>query len=183
MMMVQNWIAIAKRELGVLGMAALAVIVAALALETLSVGPMQQKSEELDGQVARQVERARAADARLQRDAAPATKLAAFYRFFENGATPTASLARLNAIARSAGVEMRSADYRVQNGGSRIERYEITLPLAGSYSQIRAFLEQALEQIPVLSLDQVDFKRKSSSEARVQAEARLSLHMLAGGVK
>src|SRR4051794_13036337 len=117
MMIVQTWIARAKRELGTLGIGAVAVIAAAVALDTLGVTPMKDRSEQIDSQVARQIERERATDARLQRDAAPANKLAAFYRFFENGDKPTGSLAKLNAIARDLGVELRSADYRLQSTG------------------------------------------------------------------
>jgi len=59
-----------------------------------------------------------------------------------------------------------------------MERYEITLPLAGSYAQIRTFLENALIEIPVMSLDQVAFRRERASELQVQAEVRVTLHLV-----
>ena len=86
-------------------------------------------------------------------------------------------LARLNAIGARSGVQIRSADYRMQKTGTRLERYEVVLPLTGSYPQIRAFLGQALAEIPVLSLDQVTIKRERAQGGAVQAEARMTLHL------
>jgi hypothetical protein len=71
---------------------------------------------------------------------------------------------------------MRSATYRTQPAGARLERYEIVLPVSGSYPQIRDFLKRALADIPVLSLDQVSLRRESRNDSRVRAELRLALH-------
>jgi hypothetical protein len=57
-------------------------------------------------------------------------------------------------------------------------RYEIVLPVAGTYPQIRDFLRRSLEEIPVLSLDQLSVKRERRSDAAVQAELRMTLHMV-----
>ena len=62
--------------------------------------------------------------------------------------------------------------------GVAYDRYEIALPLAGDYAQIRAFLENALLEVPVLSLDQLSFRRKRSNDLAVETDARLSLHIL-----
>ena len=57
-------------------------------------------------------------------------------------------------------------------------RYEITLPLTGSYSQIRSFLKNALAEIPVLSLDQVNLKKDRPGDGPVNADVRMTLHLL-----
>jgi hypothetical protein len=54
-------------------------------------------------------------------------------------------------------------------------RYEIMLPVSGSYPQIRDFLKRALTEIPVLSLDSISVKR---SDQALQAEMRLTLHLV-----
>lgn len=105
-----------------------------------------------------------------------AAKLLAFRRFFEPQEQTADSLARLYAIGREAGVELRSADYRMQKAGARIELYEIVLPVTGSYAQIRAFLERTARRIPALSLDEVSLMRQNTKEALVQADVRLTLH-------
>ena len=52
------------------------------------------------------------------------------------------------------------------------------MPLAGSYTQMREFLKRALAEIPVLSLDQISLKRENRRDGTVQAELRLTLHMV-----
>jgi len=52
------------------------------------------------------------------------------------------------------------------------------LPVSGSYTQIRSFLEGALAEIPVLSLDQASFRRKGTNETRIEAEIVLTFHLL-----
>lgn len=164
-------------ELGALGLVSLAIIAGAAALENYGVKPLESRERGLAQRLERQNAHERMSGARARHDAAPAAKLDEFYRYFE-GEKTTDSLARLNKVATANGVELRSADYRLQATGSRIGRYEITLPLSGSYAHIRAFLERALIEIPVLSLDQISFHRKQALDATVQAEARFTLHIL-----
>ncbi len=174
-------LALAKRalhELGSLGVAAIVFFAAAVALQNYGVKPLQERSEALDARIARQLEQDRASNARFARDAAPAAKLAAFYRFFETREKPTDWLAKLDAIAHASGVELASADYKLQKTDSRLVRYEIVLPLTGSYAHIRGFLQNALQQIPVLSLDEITFRRRSAADATVQAQAHVTLHFL-----
>ena len=54
----------------------------------------------------------------------------------------------------------------------------VVVPLTGSYTQMRDFLKRSLAEIPVLSLDQISLKRENRREGTVQAELRLTLHMV-----
>ena len=56
-------------------------------------------------------------------------------------------------------------------------RYEIVLPVTGSYTQIRDFLKRSLAEIPVLSIDPVSLKKEEPKGA-LHAELRLTLHMV-----
>ena len=150
--------------LGPLGLAALALIVGALLFLVLVVKPLQQKNELLS--VPSQGARG---------GAGTGEKLAEFYDYLRKSGDATDSLAKLHAIGKATGVEIASASYRTAQAG-RLERYEMVLPLAGSYAQIRDFLRRALAEIPALSLDQVSLKRESRNEGVVHAELRLTLH-------
>ena len=77
-----------------------------------------------------------------------------------------------------AGLEMRTADYRLAATDGRLARYEITLPLTGTYAQLRSFFAEALDQNPVLSLDQLNLRRKRVNDTVIEAEASLTLHLL-----
>jgi hypothetical protein len=54
----------------------------------------------------------------------------------------------------------------------------MVLPVAGSYTQIRDFLKRSLAEVPVLSVDQLTLKRDGKNAHLIQAEMRLTLHMV-----
>ncbi|MEK6537157.1 MAG: pilus assembly protein PilO, partial [Actinomycetota bacterium] len=88
------------------------------------------------------------------------------------------ALARLYEISHNAGVELRVGDYGWRKPERpRLGQYQITLPVAGNYAQIRSFAETALLEIPTLSLDQINFRRKRVSDAQVEAEIRMTLYL------
>ena len=167
------------RELGPLGIGALALIAAAAAFQALVVNPMAASNARLEEPVRRQ-----AAPADRQGapgDAGPAgaaEKIAAVYAFLRKDEQTTDWLAKLHAIGAATGLQMKSATYRTQQTDGRIVRYEIVLPVAGSYPQIRDFLSRASAEIPVLSVDQLMLKRETRRDGTLQAELRLTLHMV-----
>jgi Tfp pilus assembly protein PilO len=105
-------------------------------------------------------------------------KVAAVYEYLRKEEDTTDWLAKLHAIGTATGIQMRTATYRTQPTEGRIVRYEIVLPVAGSYGQIRDFLKRAALEIPVLSIDQVTLKKEEKKGAALQAEMRLTLHMV-----
>jgi type II secretion system (T2SS) protein M len=165
-------------ELGLQGLWGLVLGTVALAFFAFAVRPLEQRSAALDLELAQKAPLAPQSDAKLILASSPAAKLSAFYSFFETDEATTDWLARLYAISRKVGVELRSADYKRHRTGTRIERYEIVMPLTGNYAQIRAFLENALVEIPVMSLDQLSFQKKRPNDLTVDAEVRLTLHLV-----
>jgi Tfp pilus assembly protein PilO len=163
----------AREEIGVLGFASVALLAAAAMFHAYLVEPLRARNQDLESSIAR-----------LARKTAPGQpsavgdKLSALYKFLERSEAPTDWLAKLYGIGTATGVELQSANYRTQQAGGRVERYEIVLPVSGSYGQIRDFLKRSLAEIPVLSLDQISLKRESGKEGAVQAELRLTLHLV-----
>jgi len=107
-----------------------------------------------------------------------AEKVNAVYDFLRRDEQPTDWLAKLHAIGTATGVQLKSANYRTQQGEGPILRYEIVLPVAGSYAQIREFLRRSAAEIPVMSIDQVSLKRENRNEAALHAELRMTVHMV-----
>ena len=157
-----------RDELGVMGLAALLVFLGAAAFYSLVLQPLKDKQRVLEAR----------ASAAAPVQAAPSTeKLKAVYDYLNKPESTTDWLAKLYAIGHATGVELQSASYKTQApAGAKLERYEIVVPLTGSYTQMRDFLKRALAEIPVLSLDQITLKRESRREGTVQAELRLTLH-------
>lgn len=173
-----------RSQLGASGLAALALLAAAAVFYKSALEPLQARSQLLSSQLARHAGQAtgRPAEAGggegMGNAAATAGKLETFYTYLGRSEASTDWLAKLYGIGRATGVELRSASYKTQAAGSRMERYEIVLPVSGSYPQLRDFLKRALAEIPVLSLDQMTLRRDGANDGAVQAELRMTLHLV-----
>jgi Tfp pilus assembly protein PilO len=162
-----------QARLGRLGVAALLMLVALGVLHLTLVRPVQFENERLRERVARLGPAAASAQ-----PASAAEQVGAVYAFLKRDESTTDWLAKLHAIGAATGVELKSASYRTQAAEGRILRYEIVLPMAGSYPQIRDFLQRSAAEIPVMSIDQLTLRRASREEPALQAELRLTLHMV-----
>jgi Tfp pilus assembly protein PilO len=157
-------------RIGVAGVAAIGLLAAALLFSNFMVKPLQERNLSLTEAASRS---GRKAD-----NAQTGAKVAAVYEYLRKEEDTTDWLAKLHAIGTATGIQMRTATYRTQPTEGRIVRYEIVLPVAGSYGQIRDFLKRAALEIPVLSIDQVTLKKEERKGAALQAEMRLTLHMV-----
>ena len=154
-------------QIGIAGVAAIALLALALAFSHLVLNPLQQRSAALQDRMSRKGPAAQPG----------ADKVAAVYEYLKKDEDTTDWLAKLHGIAGATGVQVKSASYRTQPTDGRIVRYEIVLPVSGNYAQLRDFLKRALAEIPVLSLDQLNLKRESKGDG-IHAEMRLTLHMV-----
>jgi Tfp pilus assembly protein PilO len=157
-------------RIGVAGVAAIGLLAAALLFSNFMVKPLQERNLSLTEAASRS---GRKAD-----NAQSGAKVAAVYEYLRKEEDTTDWLAKLHGIGTATGIQMRTATYRMQPTEGRIVRYEIVLPVAGSYGQIRDFLKRATLEIPVLSIDQVTLKKEERKGAALQAEMRLTLHMV-----
>lgn len=111
----------------------------------------------------------------------PEEQLAAFYAFFPgNGSLPD-WLDKLYAAAKAEGLALEQGEYRVgheQQAG--LVHYQITLPLKGTYPQLRRFLGAALVAVPIASLDDVRFTKQSVGQAAIEAKVKLTLYLREG---
>ena len=164
-----------RDELGTTGLLSLGLFAVAALFLVAVLQPLEERQRLLEARLAQAERRPGAVEGRPSTAAA---RLGAFYAFFDTGEQSSEWLRRLDAIAAKSGVELRSADYRVQRPAGRLERYEIALPVTATYPQLRAFLRAALAEIPVMSLDQVVIKRQRASDGQIQADVHVTLHMV-----
>jgi len=161
-------------RIGVAGIAAIGLLAAALLFSNFVVRPLESKNSLLVETSARH---GRKADAAL-----PGEKVAAVHDYLRKDEATTDWLAKLHGIGAATGLQLRSASYKTLPAEGRIVRYEIVLPVSGSYGQIRDFLKRARAEIPVMSIDQLTLRREQSGSERrgnaIQAEMRLTLHMV-----
>jgi hypothetical protein len=167
-----------KGGLGHIGMAALALLALTALFHVFAIKPLESRLQRLEEELIRVPPHpATHGFKRVSTDLGE-RRIEAFYGYFDRREQADDWLAKLYGIATAAGLELKSADYRLSDSRQRIERYQISLPVTGSYTQIHAFLETALAEIPVLSLDHAGFRRKSAQEGRIEAEIVLTLHLL-----
>jgi Tfp pilus assembly protein PilO len=111
----------------------------------------------------------------------PAEKLERFYAYFPPVAVAPDLLATLYAAAEGRGLALRSGEYKLlREPGFRLARYQILLPVTGSYASVRDFVGDALKALPTAVLDDVSLKRESVGAAALDAQVRLTLYLRDG---
>ena len=157
-------------HIGITGVAAMGLLAAALFFSNFMVKPLEEKTRSLTEAASRSGRKADAGQS--------AEKVAAVYAYLAREEVTTDWLAKLHGIGTATGVQLRSATYRTQPAEGRIVRYEIVLPVSGSYGQLRDFLKRSVAEIPVMSVDQVTLKKEERNGGSLHAEMRLTLHMV-----
>ena len=83
-------------------------------------------------------------------------------------------LADLIEMATRSGLVSVRTEHRLASSEG-IERLRVTMPLAGSYAQLRRFVGAALAHDAALSLDGLKIRRASPQSIEVEAELQWSL--------
>lgn len=155
-------------RIGMAGVAAIGLLAAALFFSNFMVRPLEERNALLK----------QSASGKANSAAPSGAKVAAVYAYLQKEEATTDWLAKLHGIGTATGIQMRAASYSTKPAEGRIVRYEIVLPVAGSYAQIRDFLKRAQAEIPVMSIDQVTLKKDEKKGGAIHAEMRLTLHMV-----
>lgn len=163
--------------MGPLAGAALLLLAAAGAFHMLAVAPLERRALALERELEVSAQAKPRAGVTRASGATPEAKLDAFYRYFQREESPAEWLARLHTVASASGLELRSGEYRAEEPGRRLQRYRIALPVSGTYTQVRAFIEASLEAVPVLSLDQASFRRRTATDGRVEVDLSFTLYL------
>jgi hypothetical protein len=111
----------------------------------------------------------------------PADDLARFYGFFPPAGELTRHVDRLHRLALRSDLELAQAEYRLEKPRAGLWTYRITLPVRGSYAQVRDFVGAVLLELPVASLDALRFERKRALDADVDAQLGLTLYLRPSG--
>lgn len=163
--------AIERSALGWPGAVALPLIAVAVLGQAMLLPAMHARLQA----VSDEAHRARAAAGAGRGGAAP---LERFYRHFGEADAVTGQLAALQRIAAHHRLALPKGEYRlVTQVPGRLKRYQITLPIAGPYPDVRRFLAQVLDELPTAALEQVVFERKRIGEHAIEAQVSLTLYL------
>lgn len=161
---------------GILGLGLLA-LVCGFYLSTLRSD--QSRLDELREQIAKAREQGAAAPSGdAGAPAAPADRLAAFYGFFPRPADLPDLLQKVFAAAKGQGLRLEHGEYRVlRDNAGALTQFQITLPVRGTYPQIRKFVDGAMAEVATLSLDRIQFERQKVGDAQLDAKVRLAVYL------
>ena len=106
-----------------------------------------------------------------------ADELRRFYALFPAVDALPDELERLYDFAREAGLELQQGEYRLETRGDGLASYRVTLPVRGTYAQVRELLGAMLKNLPAASLDALRFERRKAAESQVDAQLRLTLFL------
>lgn len=105
------------------------------------------------------------------------TKLAVFYHYFPDEKSLPDCLEIILGVAEKDKVVLTEGDYHItRDKVGKLQRYQIRLPINGSYLDIRKFLSTVLSDLPASSLDNVKFERQKIGDSGVAATIELTLY-------
>jgi hypothetical protein len=159
------------------GLIGLVLIVFALAFYVLGSAPMRARIAALEAQRADLAARVGARGPGAQ----PVTErgqLANFYAFFPLMPAVPDLLGAIEHAAKSNGLRLEKGEYRLsQERGFPLARYQVTLPLQGSYGEVRGFVNAVLDAVPAAALEELALKREEIGEPLVEARVRFVLFL------
>lgn len=92
-----------------------------------------------------------------------------------------AALRRLFDAAGQAGLELDQGEYRLTEvKDANLRRYQFSLPVAGGYPEIRAFVAQALNADPALALTAIQLRRDRIESPDLEALLNFTLYLEPG---
>lgn len=108
----------------------------------------------------------------------PDKQLTAFYQTFPKMQGAADALEKLHDTAMVQGITLEQGEYHLlRNGTDKLARYEIVLPIKSDYLHLRKFLSQALQDMPYLALDGVEFQRQKISDATLDVQVKMTLFL------
>ncbi|MDF0731749.1 type 4a pilus biogenesis protein PilO [Pseudomonas entomophila] len=85
---------------------------------------------------------------------------------------------RLYRLASAERISLARGEYALGvDPKTQLARYQIVLPVRGSYPQIRGFLQALLGQLPTLVLEDLELQRKRIGDSELNARLRMTLYL------
>lgn len=165
-----------REQLGWQGSAGLFLLALAASFQMLALSPLEQETAYIHQKVAT----ARAKTTRPDRNFSAMDhqqELANFFDSLPAEENVTDILAMISAVADASKVELKQAEYQLDDNNKQNMEYRMVFPLQGEYANIRFFVFRVLSDHPAISLDQMNFKRDKVNDAVLKAEIKFTLFL------
>lgn len=169
----------AIERLGLVTVAGIMLLAVAVLGHVLAVLPRERELAALQAQADEMQARLKTGTSLSRRPKESSVgQLATFYAFFPGPETVPQWLGKINAAAKANGIVLRTGEYRLERRGEqKLSRYQITLPVVGSYTQVRGFIAGVLAEVPAAAIDEIQMRRDNIASATLEVRVRISLYL------
>jgi Tfp pilus assembly protein PilO len=159
-------------QLGPIGIAGLALLLASVALWLALVEPAQRESLRLSNSVqARQIQLANLTLSVPVVELTKEEKIDAFYKSFPTVNRVTQQLESVYQAAGKNNLTLETGEYALlQSESDKLARYRVALPVKGSFQQVLGFMDTVLKDLPSTALESASFKRDKVDDPVVDAK-------------
>ncbi|MBI4293735.1 MAG: type 4a pilus biogenesis protein PilO [Betaproteobacteria bacterium] len=165
-------------SLGWPGVLGLGLLVLACGFYFSTLRSEQSRLDDLRLQIEKAREQRAAPAGENAAPATPSDKLAAFYGFFPKPTDLPDLLQKVFAAAKAQGLKLENGEYRVlRDNAGALNQFQLTLPVHGTYPQIRKFVDGAMAEVATLSLESIQFERQKVGDALVDARVKLVVYV------
>lgn len=142
--------------------------------------PAQQKLQQTEHELAAQ-RRARERNPQSVQDRSPDAILASFYSQLPPEEKLLEQVAQVLEVAEDNGIEADRIEYAaLPDAGGHLRRYQMTMPVRGTYPNTRYFMIDLLNQMPSVAISELGFRREDAHGDRVESRLRLTFYLRRG---
>ncbi|MNZ37730.1 hypothetical protein D3C78_551870 [compost metagenome] len=169
----------ALQRLGWPGACGVALLAGGAAYALLGLWPASQEMQRLQVRaVEAQARLARVASGAEAPPVAPGQQLTSLQQSLPAQREATAAIDRIYATAAREGIALARGEYSLAlDPQTGLARYQILLPVRGSYPQLRRFLGAVRGELPALVLEDIDLQRKQIAETQLDGRIRMALYL------
>ena len=165
--------------LGVPGLAGMAMLVLALSYGLVGLLPDWESLQSLSQQTREATEYlAKVEDGSVAAPVVPQRQLDDFRSKLPSQPQATVAIDKIYALAAQERITLSRGEYSLGvDPKTHLARYQILLPVRGSYPQLRRFLHALLGQLPAVVLEDVELSRKNIAETDLTGRIRMTLYL------
>jgi hypothetical protein len=167
------------QRLGVPGLAGLTLLVVALTWGLAGLLPDWQSLQTISQQTREAHEYlAKVEDGTVAPPVVPQRQLDDFRSKLPSQPQATVAIDKIYALAAQERITLARGEYSLGiDPKTHLARYQILLPVRGSYPQLRRFLHALLGQLPAVVVEDVEFQRKKIADTDLNGRIRMTLYL------
>lgn len=173
--MIAKW----ARYLGLTGLAGVVLAVLALAVFLGFILPAEAKLKRVASEAADLQNRQKIALSNPVTHTLPIeSALTSFYKSLPPEQNATKLLDKIYKSANIASIQLNQGEYKFTRAkAGHLGNYQVTLPVKGSYVQVRKFIAKVLNGLPTAALDGVSFRRETIGGSDMEAKIQFTIYL------